>query len=224
MASVALIHLHLFVFAIVPVHLVVLGLGLQAVYIGLIQKMPKIKLLSPLPLVAIVGLYIQKLCWFVHLGLNDEAASAQISLLIVSCVWVVPIFMFALANKLALDELAADIESPRENQLEASVDYWEGMSSSKLIQSFGHRSPLGKIQSLFKGKENGSNPGTILGAARERTAASAALQWSVISSQPMMKNRADLAPLPALPSLFQSCDCESLGARRTRNANRTAPP
>mmetsp|Transcript_47241 Transcript_47241/g.98891 ORF Transcript_47241/g.98891 Transcript_47241/m.98891 type:complete len:209 (-) Transcript_47241:131-757(-) len=158
MASVALIHLHLFVFAIVPVHLVVLGLGLQAVYIGLIQKMPKIKLLSPLPLVAIVGLYIQKLCWFVHLGLNDEAASAQISLLIVSCVWVVPIFMFALANKLALDELAADIESPRENQLEASVDYWEGMSSSKLIQSFGHRSPLGKIQSLFKGKENGSIP------------------------------------------------------------------
>jgi hypothetical protein len=106
-----------------------------------------------------VGLYIQKLCWFVHLGMNDRPASVQIGMLIFSCVWIVPIFMFAFANKMALDELAADIESPRENQLEASIDYWEGMSSpSKLIQSFGHNSPLGKIQSLFKPKDEGSLP------------------------------------------------------------------
>jgi hypothetical protein len=53
MASVALIHLHLFVFSTVPVHIVVLGLGLQAVYLGLIQQMPNIRLLAPLSLTAI---------------------------------------------------------------------------------------------------------------------------------------------------------------------------
>jgi hypothetical protein len=52
-ASVAMIHLHLLVFAIVPVHLVILGLGLQIVYVGLIRQMPNIKLLAPLSLTAI---------------------------------------------------------------------------------------------------------------------------------------------------------------------------
>jgi hypothetical protein len=83
----------------------------------------------------------------------------QTSVLVFSCVWVVPIFMFALANKMALEELVADIESPHEDQLETSSDYWEGMSSpSKLIQSFGQGSPLGRIQSLFKSAEKGSIP------------------------------------------------------------------
>ena len=53
MASVALIHVYLLVFAIVPYHLVALGLGLQVVYLGLIRQMSNIKLLTPLSLTAI---------------------------------------------------------------------------------------------------------------------------------------------------------------------------
>jgi hypothetical protein len=91
--------------------------------------------------------------------MNDKSASLHISMLIFSCVWVVPIFMFALANKMAFDELVPDVESPCENQLEPVCDYWEGISSpSKLIQSFGQGSSLVKIKALFKGAESESIP------------------------------------------------------------------
>ncbi len=55
-SSVAMIHIQLLFSAVVPVHLVVLGLCLQAMYLVMIRQMPKIQLLSPISLTAIGNL------------------------------------------------------------------------------------------------------------------------------------------------------------------------
>ena len=52
-AMVSITHIHLLVFGIVPIHLVVLGLGLQIAYYRLIQTMKKFDFNSPMCLIAI---------------------------------------------------------------------------------------------------------------------------------------------------------------------------
>ncbi len=55
-SSVAMVHIQLLFFAVVPAHLVVLGLCLQVVYLVMIRQMSKIQLMSPLSIIAIGNL------------------------------------------------------------------------------------------------------------------------------------------------------------------------